>query len=701
MDKPFIISQLQEIYNQLLSDGNHTKANESLVGIIKINSLSNYYIHAVTEYDSDDKIIIELMVQILQEIYNNSEGIDPPVSDEVYDNLYEINRQINNEEIVGASKGSSNKDRKTYAHKYPDLRGTLDKVHYIMVDEKNGNKRKSLEEWINACDNKLGRKMTNSETKALMMPKWDGISGIFECDENGKALRVLKRGDTVNNEAEEMPGLKGVDMSYVDLFHDGAFGVKTEIIMSRDNFKDYCKKYGEFKSPRSAVSSIINSDDHDIEKIKYLSIMPLQIQSYKTKEIRVSDYMENECEHEIINLKSSMPVLRKKMNKIHDITDEKYGYDTDGIVIRLLDTNIQEKLGREDNRINKFEIAYKFPPLQKKTKLLDVFMSVGILGAITPVAKVDPVKLRGNKITNISLGSIDRFESLNLNKGDEVIVKYEVIPYLDVDDTCKKGKGEKFETPKTCPYCGEPLAKQPILKCINNNCESRTIGKIMNYVSKMAISDISIGTITTLYKVGYLKSIKDLYYLKNHKREIAALNGFGEKSINKIIDGINKRNKVYDYELIGSLGIPDVGRKIFKKILKVYTLDELLKICNKENVSKLTNIQGIKEKTARKIIEGIILNEELISFLRTVVTIDKDDRKYSIKVAFTKVRDPEFSAYLEDNGVLVMDSYSKAVDMLIVPSLSTHSNKVDKAKKDGKDILAIDDAKAMFNYDIE
>ncbi|NNV04781.1 NAD-dependent DNA ligase LigA, partial [Brevibacillus sp. MCWH] len=143
-------------------------------------------------------------------------------------------------------------------------------------------------------------------------------------------------------------------------------------------------------------------------------------------------------------------------------------------------------------------------------------------------------------------------------------------------------------TPTTCPYCGQKLIKEPVLKCVNIECESRMIGKIMNYVTKMSIPNISIGIITNLYKEGVLKSIEDLYRLEKHKKRILLLEGFGEKLFNKIIDGINSRKEVFDYQLLGAIGIPEIGEKMFKKILTVYNIEELIKISENGEKGKLT-----------------------------------------------------------------------------------------------------------------
>lgn len=692
-----LVDKLSLIYNSILREGDYEKSVEQL-NQLKVNSLVSYLVNKydVENNNEDVNKIVELLVKILQEIYNNGGNILSPVPDEEYDKLYELHLQINESDVVGASI-SSVKDRIISSHKYTDLRGTLDKIHFIKNEEKGKDKRKSLEDWIKGIENKIGRPLYEKEREIFMFPKWDGLSVVFECDGEGRVIKALTRGDTTKNEAVELTIFRGFNMNYLNDFKEGEFGVKTEVVMTLESFNKLKEKYPEFKNPRSAVSSILNSKDYDKKFLKYLTIIPLQIQNYNSKEIRIPNETFNNFPYKVCDLLNFKEVKRC-IDEIKNEVDKNFSIIIDGIVIRLKNKKIQKILGRQDN-INKYEVAYKLPPEQKKTILKDVEFSVGVLGSITPVAKVEPVKIKGNTISSISLGSVERFELLDLNKGDEVIVKYDVIPYLDKDETCKKGEGDKILTPTTCPYCGQKLIKEPVLKCVNIECESRMIGKLMNYVTKMSIPNISIGIITNLYKEGVLKSIEDLYRLEKHKKRVLLLEGFGEKLFNKIVDGINSRKEVFDYQLLGAIGIPDIGEKMFKKILTVYNIEELIKISENGEKGKLTTIEGIKDKTAEKIILGIIMNTNLIEFLLKELKVKRDDRKYSIKVAFTKVRDKEFEKYLDSKGVLVMDSYNKNVDLLIVKDRYTDSSKVTKARKDGKEIITIGEAYKIFGYE--
>jgi len=698
IDKINIKSELVAYLNNLRTVGDFDIVVDRLKNLTKIRSLVNYYSNAVENYDEDDKEIIELIINILQEIYNNG-NIESPVPDEEYDILYEVHRSINGNEIVGASVGV--KDIPTGFHKYPDLRGTLDKIHFIKNSDKPKNKkevRKSLEEWIKSCENRLGRSLRENELEVLITPKWDGISIVFETDVTHTVERALSRGDTDSNEAVDLTKMfKGTSFDFIEEFKYYEIGIKTETVMSRDNYEKFCKDFGHVNNPRIAVSSIFRTKDLDRKYLPYITIIPLQVQNYETKEIKIPKSTLDDYPSATANLRD-LDDIKEKIENIRDEVEKRFGIDIDGVVIRLTNPMVQESLGREDGKINKFEVAYKFPPEQKKTVLKNVEFSVGVFGTVTPVAIVEPVKLNGNTIDSPSLGSIDIFESLDLREGDEVIIKYNIVPYLEKDETCRKGSGKKFTTPTHCVYCNQPLVRDPVLRCVNLDCDCRKIGKIVNYVEKMKIPEISVGTITTLYKYKFLNSIEDLYKLENHEYIISQLPGFGEKSVRKMIKGINSRKKVYDYELLGSIGIPGIGRRIFKNILNIYYLTELLDIAAKNNYEKLLKIGGIQKKTAEKVIQGIRINIDLIRFLCSVLEVKREEAKdYKMIVCFTKVRDKDFENYLKSKDIGVTETFNKNIDLLITAP-NVLSSKIEKARKHNIPVITIDEAYKKFDY---
>ena len=684
-----IYHQLNAIYNELenMNEDSINEVVEMLKGI-NFEAVIEYF-NTSEKLDDMDLYSCRKIVQILQYIYNNTDIISP-VSDEKYDILYQIMIDHKLGDIVGSVNSQGKPVRE---HMFPDLRGTLNKVHFVFNIDKDGDKRRSIEDWITSVTNILGRDIDNSKDFEIrLQAKWDGCSAVFECDEEGNVEHVLMRGDTEKNQAVDVIALFKDVIDFKD-FADGVhkFAIQTEVLMNQKDYERICEEYKEFKSPRSATSSILNEKILQPHLAKYLTVEPLRIQYVGTR----PKIIPNDKYDMISNLFD----LRDIQECIKQINENVKldGKVTDGVVLHLTDKNIQNRLGR-DGAINRYEVAYKFPAEAKKAKLIDIEFSTGLGGNITPVAKIEPIVMLGKTISSISMGSIDRFRSMGyLTSGSEIIVRYEIIPYMEVDKNCRLNPaGKLFHVPTHCKYCGHELEEDPLLKCVNEECPSRIIGNVVNYINKMRIENVNIETISTLFDQGIITGIESLYKLDEHKAKIVSLPGFGEKSYENIIKGINKRKIVYDYELLGSIGIQSIGIRIFKKILSIMDIDTVINLSVDDRLAiNLIGLPGFGEKTATRVEKGINSKIKTIRFLLNTLTLrEKVDRsKLKGRVCFSQVRDAEFESKLMSNGYEVTDSLTKTVDILIVPNLNMTSSKITKAKKYGITILDIETAR--------
>ena len=685
-----IYHQLDTIHKELL------KMNEGTINEI-VEMLKGINFEGIVEYfnqnddmDDMDLFTCRKLVEILQFIYNNTDII-PPVSDQTYDKLYQIMLDAGLGDIVGSVNSQGKPVRE---HRFPELRGSLNKVHFVFNVDKDGDKRRSIEDWITSIENIIGRSIDNSKDFELrLQAKWDGCSAVFECDEYGEIEHVLMRGDTEKNLAVDIVELFKDNFSFRQFanFKD-KFAVQTEVLMNQADYERICKEYKEFKSPRSATSSILNEKVLQPKLSEYLTVEPLRIQ-YNGKQPEIIPNEEFDMISNLFDLRD----LQQCIQSINEHAKEE-GKTTDGVVLHLTNKKLQYDLGR-DGAINRYEVAYKFPAESKKAKLIDVEFSYGLGGNITPVAKIEPVIMLGKTISSISLGSVDRFRSMQqqLLSGSEVIVRYEIIPYLDIDHTCKvNGFGKSFYVPTHCKHCGCELVEDPLLKCVNEECPSRIIGNIVNYINKMRIENINIETVSTLFDQGILTNIESLYKLNEHKSKIISLPGFGEKSYEKMIEGINKRRIVYDYELLGSLGIQSIGVRIFKKILSVMELNTLLDLTKEQMLAiNLMGLPGFGEKTATRVQHGLLSKLKTIYFLLDEIQLKEKvaPGKLKGKVCFSQIRDPQFESQLINNGYEVVNSITKTTDYLIVPSLDVVSSKITKAKKYGLKVLSLNEAK--------
>ena len=687
-----IYHQLNAIYNELenMDEDSIDEVVEMLKGI-NFEAVIEYFINS-EKLDDMDLFTCRKIIQILQFIYNNTDIVSP-VSDENYDTLYQIMVDHKLGDIVGSVNSQGKPVRE---HMYPDLRGTLNKVHFVFNIDKDGDKRRSIEDWITSIENILGRSINNTkEFELRLQAKWDGCSAVFECDENGNVLHVLMRGDTEKNQAVDVGELFKHDINFKQ-FANGKdkFAVQTEVLMNQESYERICVEYKDFKSPRSATSSILNEKVLQPHLAQYLTVEPLRIQ-YVGKRPEIIPNEEFDMISNLFDLRDIQECIRQ-INE-HAKSEGKV---TDGVVLHLIDKKLQYNLGR-DGAINRYEVAYKFPAEAKKSKLIDIEFSTGLGGNITPVAKIEPIVMLGKTIRSISMGSIDRFRSMNyLTRGSEIIVRYEIIPYMEVDKTCKiNDSGERFFIPTHCKYCGCRLEEDPLLKCVNEECSSRIIGNVVNYINKMRIDNINIETVSTLFDQGIIKGIESLYSLEDHKAKIISLPGFGIKSYEKMIEGVNKRKVVYDYELLGSLGIQSIGVRIFKKILSVMDIDTLLRL-SIENmlVVNLLGLPGFGEKTATRVQKGINSKIKTIYFLLDTLTLKEKvaPGKMKGRVCFSQVRDAKFESDLIKRGYEVVDSLTKNVDYLVVPNLDVVSSKITKARKYGITILSLKDAQTKL-----
>ena len=686
-----IYHQLDTIHKELL------KMNEESINAI-VEILKGINFEGIVEYfnnqelselDDMDLFTCRKLVEILQFIYNNTD-IVPPVSDSTYDKLYQIMLDVGLGDIVGSVNSQGKPVRE---HRYPDLRGTLNKVHFVFNVDKEGDKRRSIEDWITTVENILGRNINNTDEFELrLQAKWDGCSAVFECDEYGNVEHVLMRGDTEKNLAVDIVKLFE-DFTDFQIFANGRdkFAVQTEVLMNQADYEKIIVDYKDFKSPRSATSSILNEKVLQPQLTKYLTVEPLRIQ-YVGKQPEI---IPNETYDMISNL-FDLRNIRECIKEINEHAKAD-GKVTDGVVLHLTNKKLQEKLGR-DGAINRYEVAYKFPAEATKAILLDIDFSYGLGGNVTPVAKIEPVVMLGKTISSISMGSIDRFRSMDhLTSGSEIIVRYEIIPYMDLDHTCKINEtGKRFYVPTHCKHCGSLLIEDPLLKCVNDECPSRIIGNVVNYINKMRIENLNIETVSTLFDQGIITGIESLYKLEEHKAKIISLPGFGEKSYENMIDGINKRRVVFDYELLGSLGIQSIGVRMFKKILSVMDLETLLRLAKDQLLAiNLMGLSGFGEKTASRVQYGVVNKLSTIYFLLDQIQLKEKvaPGKLKGKVCFSQVRDPKFESELIANGYEVVDSLTKSTDFLIVPSLDVISSKITKAKKYGIPVMSLNEAK--------
>lgn len=671
--KEDLVTKLRLALKELETEPNLIPAN---ISFINLDHVAKGYIDGNLSVDES----LNLFVHVLHVVYNKfGESLIP---DEVYDQLYEINKTYNLVDHIGVKVTSIKK----YPHKYPHLRGTISKIHYLFKSERpKGDVRKSYEEWI-ANIRKQGIDLKDVRIRASL--KIDGTSAILEGSE-GVTQRVLKRGDTDNNEAENIPLLE--NRLFPDLKKYNEFGLKTELYMSFENFEKFKERYGEFNSPRSAVTSIINSDEVDDTKLPYLTVYDLELYADGETIMPENIYFD-------LPDATNIDALQKVVDDLQVMGIER-GIPADGVVIRIMDEEIQEVLGR-DGAINKFEIAYKFRATKHKTYLKKVIYSMGKQGSYTPVAKVEPLILNGNKVSSISLGSIARLQTLDLRVGQPVYITYDVIPYLyDCSPEEKETYDERVKVVTVCHECDEELEyRDSSLWCTNYDCKGNIHGRLLNWTTKVGVEGISEAIITTLIdKIG-IETRAELYSIGIHADVLEKIPGYGPVSVTNIINAYREKETLPFDLIVGSLGIDNVGRTTMKKILSHFKMSDFYLMITSLNFKPITKINGIGNKIVESLFNWFKDERNMNEFnalMNRLNVLEPTRSVDSHSILFTKIRDYAFQEYLESKGYHIADKYTKSVDVVIA---GEESKKTEKARKDGKAVITLQEAYDIYKY---
>lgn len=451
--------------------------------------------------------------------------------------------------------------------------------------------------------------------------KIDGLAVSLQYEKG-----ILKRAATRGN------GLVGEDITHnvktigtipLRLNKPVDIEVRGEIYMPLKAFNELNEKRlknGEpiFQNPRNAAAGSIRQLDSSVAKSRKLDAFLYHVPE-TDKKTHYESLMELKELGFVVN-----PHIRlvKNIDEILDYINEwtaKRGelpYDIDGIVIKVNDIHMQRELGFTA-KYPRWVIAYKFPAEDVKTRLTDIVCTVGRTGQITPNAIFDPVKVMGSTIRRATLHNGDYIKEKNLKIGDNIFVHKagDVIP--EVVGPCledRTGNEREFVMPDKCPICGTSLVLTESgidLKCPNDLCPARNIESLIHFCDRKAMNIEGLGEriIEDFYNMKFITSIIDIYNIKNRKEELIELEGFGDKSVNKLLDNIEKSKENSLEKLLFAIGISGIGEKNAKILAKKFmNIDNLMNA----SLEDLTNISDV----------GPILANSIYNFFR-----DKDNIK--------------------------------------------------------------------------
>ena len=631
---------------------------------------------------------------------------NPIISDNEYDDLKNELKQLEKKHTflkkLGLTKNLVGSAPLNKFKKIKHLKPMLSLSNAFSVED--------MSDFLKKIDNFLNIK--NQKIELFAEPKIDGISATL-IYEKGILIKGLSRGDGITGEdiLENLKTINNIPKKIETNNVPDILEIRCEIYISK---KDFSNIKDNFANPRNAAGgSLRQKDPKETSKIplKYFSYgfgavepMVFKKQSEFLEIISQWGFVINPLSKVIFGIDE----IENQHKKI-DILRSSLDYDIDGLVYKVNDLNLQKRLSNTSNS-PRWATAFKFSAEKAVTKIKEIVIQVGRTGAITPVAKVEPVTVGGVVVSNASLHNEDEIQRKDIRVGDTILIQRagDVIPQVvSVDISKRDKKAKKFVFPKKC-LCGADTKKElskskkkhdAVRRCSKGyDCKFTAKEKLKHIVSKEAFNIEGLGkkVIEQFWDLRLIKEPANIFELDYNK--IEKLEGWGDLSINNLKKAISKSQFISLDKFIFSIGIRHIGQENAKILASFFgsikEFEKLFKInVRKKILVNLVELDGIGE-TQIESIENFFLNEtntkivrELINKLKIKNYLTKSiDGKFSNKKlmftgGFKNMSRSEAKVIAENNGGKVLGSISKKLDFLIVGDNKPTKKKVDHAKQ--------------------
>lgn len=463
-----------------------------------------------------------------------------------------------------------------------------------------------VENFIEKCKEEL------ESPEFSVEPKIDGLSVSLEY-ENGLLVRGSTRGDGFVGE-DVTANLKTIRSIPLKIKNAPEFlEVRGEVYMPKNSFLELVEMQElndeqPFKNPRNAASGSLRQKDPKITAERRLDIFIFNIQQCIGKDFETHteslDYLKS------LGFRTLPSYI--KCTEISEIIAEierigekraEYSFDMDGVVIKINSLAQREIMGAT-TKTPKWAVAYKYPPEEKETRLLDIEVNVGRTGAITPVAVFDSILLAGTSVSRAVLHNQDFIDEKDIRIGDTIVVRKagEIIPEV-IRSVCHDEKSEPFKIPDKCPVCGTKSVREEgesAVRCPNPECPAQLLKNLIHYASKSAMNIDGLGdaNMALLVEKGFVKSPVDLYSLK--KEQLAELERFGEKSAENLVEAIEKSKSAELDRLVYALGIRNIGQRASTLLCEKFSDMESLLSATKEDIAEIDGFGDIMAENVVK-----------------------------------------------------------------------------------------------------
>lgn len=548
----------------------------------------------------------------------------------------------------------------------------------------------------------------------VVEPKIDGLSVSLEYH-NGELAIGSTRGDGFVGE-DVTSNLKTVKSIPIKINEElPLIEVRGETYMPRNVFLKLVKEQEDndeqpFKNPRNAAAGSLRQKDPKIAAKRKLDIFVFNVQQIEGKELTSHkeslDYLKTLGFKTIPDYKR-VSTADEVIDCIKAIGEKRFDlpFDIDGVVIKVDDFRQREILGATA-KVPKWAVAYKFPPEEKTSKLLDIELNVGRTGAITPVAVFEPVFLAGTSVSRATLHNQDFIREKNISVGDIIKVRKagDIIPEV-LGSVEKHGDGV-FTLPECCPVCGTKLVKseeEAAVRCPNVECPAQIFRSIVHFASKGAMNIDGLGPqiVHTLLDNKLITSVADLYTLSENK--LLQLDNFKEKSVNNLLNAIEKSKSNSLDRLVFGLGIRNIGQASAKLLCdKFGDLDNIMN-ASAEQISEIDGFGGVMAQS----VYNAFHEEHMIELIKRLKEcgintkyekIQIDDRfagkTFVLTGTLPTLKRSEAKALIEKYGGKASGSVSKKTDYVLAGEEA--GSKLDKAQQLGIEIITEEQFKDMI-----